>query len=354
MRFLSPLFAFLGPALLGASLAACGGPPSLPPSVPLAQLDEVRKAPLVLEAHTSLQYKEGERLRELAVEAERKGDPASAEAYASTARAWFERAALKARLDRAERDDADAKGELAAAESKAGEARGDTSRLETELNELQKRLMVAKELRRPVLDKAGGDRAKARGEAAGTLAEEASLLCQAAELVGAKGDGYAAAVKQLDHAHASPGNLAESIAAREACLRALGDARDARKDDKSSASGDDLFDDLSRAGWLPLRDERGVVVTLEGDPTEEKLKALARVALAHPGFLLQLVGHDDVAGKATLRASAAKKVLSKEGVAETSLRAHDAGSRLPLLHPSDAQAKAKNRRLDVVFVPKTR
>ena len=338
-------------AVAGALLVACAGPPSLPPSVPLLQLDEVRKAPLVLEAHTSAEYKEAERLRELAIEAERKGDAASAEAYASTSRAWFERAALRARLDRAERDESAAKGELGAAEAKAGEAKGDTTRLETELTELQKRLVVAKELRKPVLDKADGDRAKARGEAATTLGEEAALLCQAAELVGAKGESYAAAVKQLDHALEQRTNLPEAMAAREGCLRALGDVK---KEDaaKASVSADTLFDDLSRAAWLPVRDERGIVVTLEGDPPEDKLKALARVALAHPGFLVQIVGHDEAVGKAASRIDVAKRVLSKEGVAEASFCSHDAGPRLPIVHPRDAQAKVKNRRLEVVFVSK--
>ncbi len=338
-----------------ALLFACGVP-RLPPSVPLTELDAVRRAPLVIEAQSSPAYREAERLRALAIEAERKGDPASAEAYASTARAWFERAALKARLDRAERDENAAKDKLATAETKAGEAKGDVSRLEIELAELQKRLLVANELRRPVFGKASPERAKARSEAAVALTEEASLICQAAELLGAKGEVYTEAVKQVDHARSQSGALSEAIAARESCLRALGDARnDARNDTdggKPETSIETLFDDLSRAGWFPIRDERGVLVTLQGFQTEEKLRSLARVALAHPAMAVQLVGHDDAPGKSAARIDGATKLLAKEGVAEAAMRSHDAGARLPVLHPSDPHARAKNPRLEVVFISK--
>jgi hypothetical protein len=335
-----------------ALLLACGAP-RLPPSVPLTELNAVRKAPLVLEAKGSPAYKEGERFFALASAAEGSGDPATAEAYASTARAWFERAALKARLDRAEREEHAVVAELATAEMKAGEARSDVSHLETELAELHKRLLVAGELRRPLLEKASPERAKARAEAAVALAEEASLLCQAAELVGAKGEMYTEAVKQLDQARAHGGALSEAITARESCLRALGDARRAADAAKPETSIETLFDDLSRAGWFPLRDERGVIVTLDGNPPEEKVRSLARVAVAHPAMAVQLVGHDASPGKAAPRIDAARKALAQEGVAEASIGSHDAGARLPVLHPSDPQARAKNPRLEVVFVSKT-
>jgi hypothetical protein len=335
--------------LVPCVLVACGLP-ALPPSVPLKELDAVRAAPLVVEARESSAYRAGERLRALAIEAERGGDPASAEAYASTARASFERAALQARLSRAEREASAANAELAIAETKAGEAKGGVTRLEAELAELQKRLLVATELRRPVLDKATPERAKARAEAALALAEEASLLCQAAELVGAKGEAYTDAVKKIDHARAQGGALDEAIAAREACLRALEAARKDAAGAKADSGIETLFDDLSRAGWFPLRDERGVVVTLDGHPKEETLRSLARVAMAHPAVGVQLVGHDDAAGKAGSRIDVARKMLAEGGIAASAMRTHDAGARLPVLHASDPQAKARNRRLEVVFV----
>ena len=103
---------------------------------------------------------------------------------------------------------------------------------------------------------------------------------------GAKGDGGSA--EPID----------EAGAARARCLDVLIRARRAAGQD---GRADTLLAELSASGeWSPVRDERGVIVTLRGvfrgvelsDDGQARLKTLGQVAAAHPGFAVQVVLHD--------------------------------------------------------------
>ena len=149
---------------------------------------------------------------------------------------------------------------------------------------------------------------------------------------------------------------------RARCLDALTRAR--REAGRDEDRADALLAELSASGgWDPTRDERGIVVTLRGifqgpkltDDGEAKLEGLGRVAAAHPGFGLQLVVHDAQPpspkddGDAR-HADAAVKALVAGGAPAARVKAELAGARAPAVDPGDARLRARNERVDVVFV----
>jgi hypothetical protein len=91
------------------------------------------------------------------------------------------------------------------------------------------------------------------------------------------------------------------------------------------------------------------------EPAAAKLKELGRVAAAHPSFALQVVVHDaqpprpkdDVDAR---RAEAAARALVDGGATAARLKTELAGARAPVVDPADAKLRARNERLDVVFV----
>jgi flagellar motor protein MotB len=116
-------------------------------------------------------------------------------------------------------------------------------------------------------------------------------------------------------------------------------------------------------GWDPVRDERGVVVTLHdafhgqdlNAEAGKRLRDLGRVAAAHPGFALQVVVHDAEPPRAkdptdAHRASAVVDALVAGGATAARVRSELAGDRAPLVDPRDARHRARNERLDIVFV----
>jgi outer membrane protein OmpA-like peptidoglycan-associated protein len=132
----------------------------------------------------------------------------------------------------------------------------------------------------------------------------------------------------------------------------------------SHGQSDTLLAELSASGsWDPDRDERGVIVTLRGafqgtkltSDATGKLAELARVATAHPAFALQVVVHDAVSpspkddGDAR-RAEAVVQALVAGGAADARIKAESAGALAPVGDPGDPRARARNERVDVVFV----
>jgi hypothetical protein len=151
---------------------------------------------------------------------------------------------------------------------------------------------------------------------------------------------------------------------RVACLNALTLAR-RKGGGPLSGDADALLSALSsHGGWDPWRDERGVVVTLrnafkgttltpEGD---HQLRDLGHVASVHAAFPIQVVVHDasppsDGEKKAdTARAQAALAALTAGGASATQSTAETMGTALPTADPSDPKVRARNARLEVVFV----
>jgi outer membrane protein OmpA-like peptidoglycan-associated protein len=121
-----------------------------------------------------------------------------------------------------------------------------------------------------------------------------------------------------------------------------------------------LLAELSAAGVMPSRDERGVSVVLRGlfgadgavtATGRTELQRLGRVAKAHPDFPLLLVGHtgsEKPAPEVDRQLGAVKSELVGSGA--NRVEAHAAGQRQPLLPPQSPTARQRNERIELVFV----
>jgi len=362
---------------LGGSLAGCGG--SKPPVAALDAVEKMRVSPAAREgaALAPQAFALAERERLLARAAQNDGDELGASLHADRALATYQHALVLARLARAEGESTKADTARGAAEAEARRLTTSREELDREGRELDKKLTVLQESLVPATSRpADAQRETARLTAARSLATQARLLCGAARLLSPSLDGLADAekeAKELDGklATATSVGAASSKApaidtaahARVACLTVLTKAR--RSPDRASAGqADALLTELSAAGsWSPYRDERGVVVTLRdvfkgtslAADAEGKLKELGRVLGAHPAYAAQVVIHsatapsnDELAAEKQRAELAAKAIASSAGSAK--VEAEVAGNRAPVVDPSDVKLRAKNARLDVVFV----
>jgi hypothetical protein len=356
-----------GAMLLVTFAAGCGGGELKVPA--MQDVEKIRNAPASKEgAELAPQmYAIAESERQKSRAAYDAGDDATAEIYAERAEASYQNAFVLARLAKATQRENEAKKALAIAEDDAARYQKARQDADAQADALEKKLAVARDALVPASSGAtDAQREAARVVAARSLATEAALLCGAAELAGADAKSLedprknlADVQKQLD-ASAKPTPIDASARVRAACLGALTRAR--RANDTMSTS-DALLTELSAAGtWSPARDERGVVVTLrdifQGNTLnkdgEKKLGDLGRVLAAHPGLGAQVVVHDavqpgpkDTADQA--RADAATKALLASAP-NAKVRSDLAGARLPVVDPSDTRHRARNARLDVVFV----
>jgi flagellar motor protein MotB len=355
-------------ALTATSFAiGCGGSALQVPA--MAEVEKIRTAPAAREgaelAPQMFAIAESERQKSRA--AFDAGDDATAEIYAERAAASYQNAFILARLAKATQRETDAKKALANAEDDAARYEKARQDLDREADALEKKLAVARDALVPAASGAtDAQREAARLIAARSLVTEASLLCGAAELAGADAKSLedpkknlVDLQKQLDGTP-KPAPIDASARLRASCLAALTRARRAND---SQSGADALLTELSAAGtWSPARDERGVVVTLrdifQGNALnkdgEKKLGDLGRVLAAHPGLGAQIVVHDatqpaakDVGDQA--RADAASRALVATAP-NAKVRTDLAGARSPVVDPSDARHRARNARLDVVFV----
>ncbi len=383
-------------ALAGAGSAGCAGAQRH-----VAAMDEVERvregagakqgAELAPEA-----YARAEQERRFSIAAHDAGDDVAATLHAQRALAAYDHALVIGRLARATGDLADAQKALGDVTTQAQAVEASRAQLERDAQELEGRLRATHARMMPAASEpAAGDREAARRVAARSMAVEARLLCDAAQLVApdaasAAGLGDAQAeLSKLDErlggrrtaaapdAPSSPtapsSPIDDAARVRAHCLDVLTRARRATGDDADAA--DALLAELSASGgWAPSRDERGVVVTLHdafqgpalSADAAGRLKELGRVAAAHAGFVLQVVVHDAVepatggnagAGAADAdakRADAAAQALASGGATAGRLKTELAGARAPLVDPSDARARGRNERLDVVFIAAAR
>jgi outer membrane protein OmpA-like peptidoglycan-associated protein len=89
------------------------------------------------------------------------------------------------------------------------------------------------------------------------------------------------------------------------------------------------------------------------DEANRKLRDLGRVASAHPAFGVQVVVHDAASAKEAedaKRAQAAVAALVAGGATAARVDSQIAGTRMPIADPADSRVRARNDRLDVVFV----
>jgi hypothetical protein len=363
-------------ALSSFAAAGCGAT-----QMHVAAMDEMERA------RAGADTQEGARLapelnaraeqeRRISLDAHAHGDDVAATLHAQRALAAYEHALVVARLARAQTELADAQKALADASAEAQQVEASRAGLDKQVQDLEGRLRLARERLMPaVSDGATGDREGARLVAARSMATEARLLCDAAQLVAGDAAGLGDAndaLAKLDDRFAKrphPAPIDDAARARAQCLDVLTRVRRAAGED--AGASDALLSELSAAGgWDPVRDERGVVVTLHdafhgpalAPDAAKRLADLGRVAAAHPGFAVQLVVHDAVepalAGRAPApkdttdakRADAATQALVAAGAPAARVKSETAGAREPIVDPSDAKARARNERLDVVFV----
>ncbi|XYH99944.1 hypothetical protein ACMHYB_09365 [Sorangium sp. So ce1128] len=194
-------------------------------------------------------------------------------------------------------------------------------------------------------------------------------------------DAATAAIRKLDaelgevggSARATPAPIDQASRARAGCLAALTAARRAATPvTRAPGAGDALLAELSAAGtWSPVRDDRGIVVTLRGlfagnaltKAGEARLRDLARVAAAHPSFPVAVVVHTDrdvsareepawsARADAVVRALGSAPGASAAGASPATqpIAPFLAGSAAPVVDPGGSE-RARNARVEVVFV----
>jgi outer membrane protein OmpA-like peptidoglycan-associated protein len=379
---------------LGLWLAAGCGAPARPSA--MARMAEVHAAPATTEAEAWAPQAHARAL-ELEAQSEsalRGGDTEAAALIAERAIAAHEHAWALTRLARAERRRLDAEKELAEQRRVLSELRAQHQRLTAEAAALELRAQVARStLPVPPHETSPGERREARRRAAAALSAQARLLCVGARLLGEEPRvaPLLARLDELDQKLTS-GAEAKSIETatelRSECLDIISEirhqnskpaARQSRggpaswkaSSDAPAASpaapasaaplpADVLLEELSAVGAAPSRDDRGVSVSLRDlfgpdgklmERARPELERLVRVAKAHPDFPVLLVGHSSSErGTAEvgrqlelLRAALAESGVSKLAVASV-------GDRQPLLPQRSPSARARNQRIELVFV----
>jgi hypothetical protein len=266
-------------------------------------------------------YEHAEQLRLLAQQAFDDGQLARAQILAEQAHAAYARAVALARLAQAERARVEGELQLETAERELATVDSQRQLVTADIDGLDKRLAVLRDAVPIVASKAAasGLRERARSETVATLRLQARLLCTAAGLLETTSSGKPAAdqsvaLRSLREAREQLGELDRVLASepaaapidqamrvRAACLSALTAARRS----EASAPGevgaaDALLQRLSELGHgAPLRDDRGVVVTLRDAFDGEALTAtaqqaigeLAKVVAEHPSFPVMIVLH---------------------------------------------------------------
>ena len=313
---------------------------------------------------------------EAAKQAQSSGDDTGANLHGDRAIALYNQANAIARLGRATQEEALAVEALARANDQAQRFTAQRKAIDHEADDLEKKLRVVREAQLPPSSgPADPDRERARVVAAQSLVTQARLLCSAARLVSPQAPGLGEAEttvstleKQSDSARVA---IDPAGRARAACLTSLTKAR--RGSGPEADQSDTLLSELSQSGdpkavrtgdLTPARDERGVVVTLraafKGDKltpeAEASLKDLGRVAAAHPTFAVQVVFHDGTApsiGEAAAnqkRGETVSRSLIEGGASAAKVKVEQAGARAPIVDPKDARHRARNARIEVVFV----
>lgn len=360
--------------VVALACSACGSAPMHVAA--LDELERVRATPLA-QAGAEVApeaFARAEQQRSFALAAYKAGDGTLAGIHADHAIAAYQHALVVVRLARAATEEADAQKALDAAATQLAALDGSRVDLDRDAAELEQRVQLARQRLLPAQSaQASGAREEGRLVVARAMIVEARLLCGAARLVSTDAPGLVeadAARAKLDALDSSsspdrrvhPVPIDDAARARAGCLDALTRARRGRGDE---GRADSLLSELSATGaWDPSRDERGVVVTLRGlfqgkelgDGWAAKLQELGRVAASHPTFGIQVVVHDaDAPAKKdetdARRAEAAVKALVAGGAALERVDTELAGARAPVADPADRKLRARNDRLEIVFVP---
>jgi hypothetical protein len=355
-------------ALLAASCARLPRPPVM------ADADRVR-------ATTAAQATElapeamahADKLRRDAETAYSSGDLAGAQILSERAIVAYQHALVLVRVARAT-DIANRAGlALKAAEQTLAQNEGEQRRVSAQADDVELRIKVIKDAA-PLAATGPGDpaREQARMASSRSLALDARLLCGAARMLAPETPALWEArttSEELDKRLAAAPRVAPietAIRARTQCLTALTVARRTAGATSSIGKSDQLLAELSTMGGLaPVRDDRGVVVTVRNfftaaqltSDAREQLGALGRVSQAHPDFPVQVVVHSAGAkGKAQARDDERKrgdtiaKALAEAGAPSERIAVEAAGSAHPILDPGISRNPQRSERIEIIFV----
>jgi outer membrane protein OmpA-like peptidoglycan-associated protein len=119
-------------------------------------------------------------------------------------------------------------------------------------------------------------------------------------------------------------------------------------------------------GLSPMRDDRGVVITVRNlfaaaqltSDAREQLGALGRVAQAHPDFPVQVVVHStgskaksaEARDDERKRGDSVAKALSEAGASSERISVEAAGSAHPVLDASVSRNPSRSERIEIIFV----
>ena len=332
----------------------------------MAEVEKTRAGQAVVDAQKASPqaHARAEQLRQRAEQAYKDGDQPSAQIFSEQALAAYLRATLEARLTRAELRLSEARVLEKEQNERLAQLEVEQQKVSAEAADLELRAKVLRDAE-PLAksEPASPEREKARREAARAILMQGSLLCVSARLVEPTRTGLAPLLSRADELRkkldtSAPAPIDDATALRADCLRELTYARRPRvQTSPARGESDTLLTELSRADFLPFRDDRGVVVTLHA-PREagklskqatEKLAELGRVAKAHPDFPVLVVGHDAKPGaKDDGLATQALELLKTSGASH--IEAQNAGGTTPVVPPDRAGAAARNERLEIVFV----
>jgi len=361
-------------------LLATAGCPKNPRPLVFGKIDQERNAPLAARAkeESPALYAKAEGLRDKAEKAWEAGDTTAAVLYGEHAIAAYRHAIATGRLAAANARRAKESERLTKAKDRLLADEKSLAEVEREADKLDGDIAVRSEALAPAVS---GPTTAAR-EAARWIATKVNLataeaLCEGANLLAPTAKGGAEARKVLSELAAlvakgdKTAPIDASTRARSLCLKALTSARDATVSG-GGPSGDALFAEISgMGGYEPLRDERGVVATLSQVPAatapfetgtskltksgKDRIEALGRVAKTHPAFAVLVVVHGapgtpNNPARDKERASQVKQTLAAAGAPLDKIGTQLAGSQLPAFDPSDVKAKARNERIEIIFV----
>jgi hypothetical protein len=367
-------------ATLALLLLSCAS--TLPRPNVLVSIEEVRQSPAARDAEQRAPqaYARGRQLQKRAEAAHRSGDAASAQILGEHALAAYERAVMLARLATAEARRGEVEARLNTAEKQLAALDEQQKRVLAETEHLELRARVVRDtLPLPSSAPSSPERERARLEAARALALQARLLCASARLLDPARTAVGELVGELDALEARFGKrpaaaekralgagepIDEATRLRSRCLAELSQVRRPKTlAFPAGGASDQLLEELSNAEYAPVRDDRGVVVTLRGvfgntpalsEGAGKKLAALGRVAAAHPDFPVLVVLHTggpSLADRDKQRLEAAVGALRTAGASRVD--ATLGGNAAPSVDPKRPGASERNDRLEVVFVAPT-
>ncbi len=321
----------------------------------MAEADTVRKAPAAVTAAALAPeaFAHAEKTRREAEDAYQSGDLSGAQILGERAVAAYQHALVLARIASATETSNRARAAIRAAEQSFAETDGEQKRVAAQADDLEVRIKVIKDAV-PVAPAGPADatREQARFGSARSLALDAKLLCAAAKMVGSDTTVLAKAQSTLDEltkrlgekSRAAP--IEAAMRARAECLSALTAARRVASITSSTGRSDQLLAEVSAMGGLyPVRDDRGVVLTLRDlfaanqltREAHERLTALGRVAQAH-----QDSDEDRRRGEAVAQS------LVDAGANKDRVSVETAGTAHPVLEP--ARDPKRSERIEIIFV----